>query len=50
MMLNEVYPAVQAAEKTIQMNPLWWVGYQTLGRAKLGLGEVRMVSITYYEW
>ena len=43
MALNELYPALQAAEKTTEVNPLWWVGHQTLGRARLGLGEVRMV-------
>lgn len=44
MALNELYPALQAAEKTTEINPLWWIGHQTLGRARLGLGEVRMVS------
>ncbi len=43
-MLNELYPAAQAAEKAVSLNPLWWVGHQTLGRTKLGLGEVRMVG------
>ena len=36
-MLNELYPALNAAEKTVEMNPLWWIGHQTLGRARLGL-------------
>ncbi|XP_062569792.1 tetratricopeptide repeat protein 33-like [Saccostrea cucullata] len=42
LLLNEVYPAVQAAVKCTEVNPLWWVGHQTLGRAQLGLGDVAM--------
>lgn len=42
LLLNEVYPAVQAAAKCTEVNPLWWVGHQTLGRAQLGLGDVAM--------
>ncbi|XP_061192762.1 tetratricopeptide repeat protein 33-like [Saccostrea echinata] len=42
LLLNEVYPAVQAAVKCTEINPLWWVGHQTLGRAQLGLGDVAM--------
>ena len=45
MALSEVFPALSAAQKAVQLNPLWWIGYQTLGRAHLGLGEVRTVSI-----
>ena len=44
MALSEVFPALTAAQKSIALNPLWWIGYQTLGRAHLGLGEVRTVS------
>lgn len=44
--LNEVYPAVQAASKAVELSPLWWPAYQSLGRAHLGLGEVRLV--VYY--
>ena len=46
MALNEVFPAVTAAQKAVSLNPLWWIGYQTLGRAHLGLEEVRTVMIT----
>ncbi|KAH3848885.1 tetratricopeptide repeat protein 33-like [Dreissena polymorpha] len=42
MELCEIYPAVQAAKKAVQFAPTWWIAHQTLGRAFLGLGEVRM--------
>jgi len=45
MSLGEVYPAVCAAEKAVSLNANWWIGHQTLGRAQLGLGEVKLVSI-----
>lgn len=44
MALSEVFPAVSAAQKAVALNPQWWIGYQTLGRAHLGLGEVKTVS------
>ncbi|XP_071811305.1 tetratricopeptide repeat protein 33-like isoform X2 [Apostichopus japonicus] len=44
MELSEVFPAVQAAEKTVTLNPLWWTAHQTLARAQLGLGEVEMAK------
>jgi len=43
MSLGEVYPAVCEAEKAVNLNKNWWIGLQTLGRAQLGLGEVRLV-------
>jgi len=46
MSLGEVYSAVCAAEKAVGVNPNWWIGHQTLGRAQLGLGEVKLVSVT----
>ena len=46
-MVNEVYPAVAAAEKAVELKPTWWVAHQTLGRAHLGLGEVRMVRTQF---
>ncbi|XP_067678081.1 tetratricopeptide repeat protein 33-like [Haliotis asinina] len=42
MALNELYPAVSAARKAVEVCPTWWVGHQTLGRAQLNLGEVRL--------
>lgn len=44
--LQEVFPAVQAAEMAVKLHPLWWESWQTLGRAQLSLGEVDLVSIT----
>ncbi|KAM4528034.1 tetratricopeptide repeat protein 33 isoform 1-T2 [Odontesthes bonariensis] len=38
--LHEVFPAVKAAETAVKFRPLWWEGWQTLGRAQLNLGEV----------
>lgn len=43
-MLQEVFPAVEAAEMAAKLDPLWWEGWQTLGRAQLNLGEVDLVS------
>ncbi|KAM6984657.1 tetratricopeptide repeat protein 33 [Aplochiton taeniatus] len=39
-LLQEVFPAVQAAEMVVKLRPLWWEGWQTLGRAQLSLGEL----------
>ncbi len=44
--LQEVFPAVKAAEMALKHRPLWWEGWQTLGRAQLNLGEVDLVSKT----
>lgn len=33
-----------AAETAVKLRPLWWEGWQTLGRAQLNLGEVDLVS------
>ncbi|XP_029921287.1 tetratricopeptide repeat protein 33 [Myripristis murdjan] len=38
--LQEVFPAVKAAEMAVKLRPLWWEGWQTLGRGQLNLGEV----------
>jgi len=47
MSLGEVYPAVCAAEKAVSLNTKWWIGHQTLGRAQLGLGEVKLVRTVH---
>jgi len=44
MSLGEVFPAVCSAEKAVNLNANWWIGLQTLGRAQLGLGEVKLVT------
>ncbi|CAB1318791.1 unnamed protein product, partial [Coregonus sp. 'balchen'] len=33
--LQEVFPAVQAAEMAVKLRPLWWEGWQTLGQRPL---------------
>ncbi|CAL8406294.1 unnamed protein product [Arctogadus glacialis] len=38
--LQELFPAVKAAEMAVKLKPMWWEGWQTLGRAQLSLGEV----------
>nr|XP_058959358.1 tetratricopeptide repeat protein 33-like [Pocillopora verrucosa] len=40
--LHELFPAIQAAEKAVSLNPCWYVAYQTLGRAQMGYGDVEM--------
>ncbi|MGH0148661.1 UNVERIFIED_CONTAM: hypothetical protein FKN15_044595 [Acipenser sinensis] len=40
--LQEVFPAVQAVEMAVRLNPRWWEAWQTLGRAQLILGEVAL--------
>ncbi|ELT88252.1 hypothetical protein CAPTEDRAFT_154287 [Capitella teleta] len=47
MQLSEVYPAVSAANKSVELAPLWWVSHQTLGRALLGLGEVQLAARSF---
>ena len=41
--LNELFPAVEAAEEAVHLEPTWPVAWQTLGRAQIGLGEIEMV-------
>lgn len=40
--LHELFPAIQAAERAVSLNPHWYVTYQTLGRAQMGYGDVEM--------
>lgn len=40
MELEEVFPAVQAAEAAALSNPVWHVGWRTLGRAQIGFGDI----------
>lgn len=47
MELHELFPAIQAAEKAVSLNPHWYVAYQTLGRAQMGYGDVEMASILF---
>ncbi|GFT09696.1 tetratricopeptide repeat protein 33 [Nephila pilipes] len=45
--LNTPFPALQAAERAVKVNPQWWVAYQTLGRAQLGIGDLKMAKISF---
>lgn len=38
--LNELHPAVEAAEKAIKKAPLWAEAYQTFGRAQISIGNI----------
>ena len=40
--LNEHFPAVSSAQKAIECDPTWYIGYVSLGRAQMNIGEVRM--------
>ncbi|KAI4872421.1 hypothetical protein NFI96_017753, partial [Prochilodus magdalenae] len=40
--IQEAFPAVQAAEMAVKLRPVWWEAWQTLGRAQLSLGEVEL--------
>ncbi|XP_076462331.1 tetratricopeptide repeat protein 33-like isoform X2 [Babylonia areolata] len=42
MAVGEVFPAVQTAQQAVNADPTWWVARQTLGRAQLNLGEVKL--------
>ncbi|CAF97109.1 unnamed protein product [Tetraodon nigroviridis] len=46
-MLQEVFPAVEAAEMAVKLDPLWWEAWQTLGRAQLNLGEVDLAARSF---
>ncbi|XP_035221009.1 tetratricopeptide repeat protein 33-like [Stegodyphus dumicola] len=47
LQLNCPFPALQAAEKAVKINPRWWIGYQTLGRSQLGIGDIKMAKISF---
>lgn len=40
--LHEWIPAIESCEIAIKSKKNWWPIYQTLGRAQLGLGEVKL--------
>ncbi|GIY86069.1 tetratricopeptide repeat protein 33 [Caerostris extrusa] len=47
LQLNIPFPAVQASESAVKINPTWWVAYQTLGRSQLGMGDLKMAKISF---
>lgn len=42
LQVGEIFPAVKSATLATDVAPLWWPGYQTLGRSQLGVGEVSL--------
>ncbi|KAI6658021.1 Tetratricopeptide repeat protein 33-like isoform X1 [Oopsacas minuta] len=38
--LNQIFPAIIDAHKSIELSPTWGAAYQTLGRAQLGHGDL----------
>ena len=48
MTLNELFPAINAAQQAVSANPQWWIGWQTLGRALLNMGEIQS-AIVHFE-
>ena len=40
--LHEWVPSIQCSSECVRLQPTWWVGHQTKGRAQMGLGEVAM--------
>ena len=45
--LHEWEPAIEAAQKAVALDPKWYSGYQTLGRAQLGIGNVSYAVIAF---
>ncbi|XP_057305837.1 tetratricopeptide repeat protein 33-like [Hydractinia symbiolongicarpus] len=40
--LGEVFPAVQAAETAVMIEPLWAEAHQTVGRSQISIGEIEI--------
>ena len=47
MAVGEAFPAVQTAQQAVSADPTWWEARQTLGRAQLNMGEVKMVMVFF---
>jgi len=47
MELEEIFPAVQAAEAAVLSNPIWHIAWRTLGRAQIGFGDID-IAITSF--
>ena len=41
--LDEIFPAIQAAEMAVSLNPQSHHSLQTLGRAQIAMGEIQLV-------
>ena len=40
--LNQIFPAIMEAHRSVELSPNWGTAYQTLARAQLGRGEVEL--------
>ena len=47
MQLNEPFPAVASAQKAVECDPTWYIGYVTKGRAQLNIGEVKLAITSF---
>eukprot|EP00049_Salpingoeca_infusionum_P014065 m.262032 g.262032 ORF g.262032 m.262032 type:complete len:223 (-) comp15586_c0_seq2:3633-4301(-) len=47
MLLEEYFPAVQAAEQAVKKKPEWVEGWLTLGRCQMNYGEVHVALETF---
>lgn len=47
MDLNELFPAVKAAKMSVSYNSQWWIGWQTLGRSLLNMGEIKASIVSF---
>lgn len=44
MMLDNDFSAAKSAERAVQLNKLWWVSWQTLGRVQLNLHDPKLAT------
>ena len=47
MELGEIHPALESAEKSAKIKPIWAEAFQTLGRAQLNVGEIHLVKCLF---
>ena len=47
MEAGDTYAAIKAAERAVECEPQWPHGHQTLGRARLNLGEVELAVASF---
>lgn len=47
LQVGEYVPSIASGELAVSNAPLWWCGYQTLGRALLGVGELHRAVLCF---
>uniref|UniRef100_A0A6A7G3I5 Tetratricopeptide repeat protein 33-like n=1 Tax=Hirondellea gigas TaxID=1518452 RepID=A0A6A7G3I5_9CRUS len=47
MQVGEYVASIKCAEKAVAVSEMWWSGYQTLGRALMGVGEVHRAVLCF---